>query len=96
MDAVAEQKVADLHRALIDEQDDARRARIHLELAGMSLREGKPEQAVRHFREAHEFEPTLSGARSGLDHARRGLRPVAPGRRGVVQALLDRFRRGGR
>jgi hypothetical protein len=66
MDGMPEARIAQLHVALLDEADDAVRARLHLELARLNLRQAHLEGAARHFREALAYEPTLAAARSGL------------------------------
>ncbi len=93
MDATAD-RIAALHFALVDERDDRRRARIHLELAGLCVSAGHLEHAARHFREALLFEPTLHAAREGLanlaERSRSGDPSKAPSR---VGGLLGRLRR---
>jgi hypothetical protein len=61
-----ETRIAEIHVALIDEADDAARARLHLELARLHLRQAHLEGAARHFREALAYEPSLAAARSEL------------------------------
>lgn len=95
MDAAPLDRVAELHLRLIDEQDDRTRARMHLELASLAVRDGKLEQAARHFREALVFDQTLERARVGLEELGElsALRPAFDRKRGKIRALLERFRR---
>ncbi len=87
-------RVAELHLKLIDEQDRGRRASMHLELASLALRDGNLEQAARHFREALWLEPTLERARVGLKElGERSTTHKAEGRRGIVRGIVDRLRR---
>lgn len=87
-------RVAELHLSLIEERDDRARARIHLELATLAVREGKLEQAARHFREALLFDRSLERARVGLEELGElsSLRPALDRRRSMVRSLLERFR----
>ncbi|MDP2309148.1 MAG: hypothetical protein Q8P18_24205 [Pseudomonadota bacterium] len=87
-------RVAELHLQLIDEQDRARRASMHLELASLALREGNLDQATRHFREALLLDDKLDRARIGLrELGERSTIHVSAGRRGMMRSLLERFRR---
>jgi Tfp pilus assembly protein PilF len=87
-------RVAELHLRLVDEQDKGRRAAIHLELASLAVRDGNLEQAARHFREALWHEPNLERARIGLrELGERSAVRVGAGRKGVVNAILDKLRR---
>lgn len=88
-------RVAELHLRLVEEQDDRSRARMHLELATLAVREGKIEQAARHFREALLFDHSLERARVGLEELGElsALRPALDRRRGLVRAMLDKLRR---
>jgi hypothetical protein len=93
VDATAD-RIAALHYALVDERDDRRRARIHLELAGLCVAAGNLEHAARHFREALLFEPTLHAAREGLanvaERSRTGSATRPPSR---ARGLFERLRR---
>jgi len=59
-------RVAELHRLLVDEQDEARRAEAHMELGRIALDQRRPDLAIRHFREALLLEPGLERARQAL------------------------------
>ena len=85
----AETRIAELHRCLVEETDDAARARMHLELGAIAARAGKLDVAARHFREALAFEPGLAAARAGLAHL--GTRPEGERRRDVVRRALGRW-----
>ena len=61
------ERIAELHRALVEEPGDSARARMHLELARLYVREARFDAAARHFREALAFEPSLLAARHGLN-----------------------------
>lgn len=95
MEAAPLDRVAELHLRLIEEQDDRARAGMHLELATLAVRDGKLEQAARHFREALLFDKTLDRARLGLEELGElsVLRPGFDRKRSKIRALLDRFRR---
>lgn len=87
-------RVASLHQQLLDTPGDAARARVHLELGRIALRDGRLEVAVRHFKEALVFDRRLDQARQLLGDLGEGSRIVnGPGRRGVVRNILSRFRR---
>jgi hypothetical protein len=90
---LGQDRVAELHLRLIDEQDRGRRASIHLELASLALRDGNLEQGARHFREALWLEPTLERARVGLrELGERSTLSKGEGRKGLVRALVGRLR----
>lgn len=84
-----------LQSVLMDEADLRLRARAHLELARLSLAEGKVEGSVRHLREALMLDVRLDAARQMLQDLGEASRVAeAPGdRRGAVRALLSRLRR---
>ena len=85
----AEARIAELHRRLVEETDDAARARMHLELGAIAARAGKLDAAARHFREALAFEPGLAAARSGLAHL--SGRPEGERKRDVLRKALGRW-----
>lgn len=62
----AQIRVVALHRRLIEVEDRAERARIHLELGRLMVTEGNLQRASRHFREALWFEPRLEDAETAL------------------------------
>jgi len=84
-----------LQRVLMDETDLRLRARAHLELARLSLADGKVEGSVRHLREALMLDRRLDAARQMLQELGEASRVVeAPGdRKSAVRALLSRVRR---
>lgn len=84
-----------LQRVLMDEADLRLRARAHLELARLSLAEGKVEGSVRHLREALMLDRRLDAARQMLQELGEASRVAeAPEeRRSAVRALLNRVRR---
>jgi hypothetical protein len=87
-------RVGELHVRLIDERDDRNRASMHLELATLALKDGKLDQAARHFREALVFDATLDRARRGLEDLGDLSRGRGDeGRRGFFRGLIDRLRR---
>ncbi len=59
-------RVAELHRLLVEEQDEGRRAEVHLELGRIALEQRRPDLAIRHFREALLLQPGLERARQAL------------------------------
>jgi hypothetical protein len=85
------ERIAALHVELVTEQDDHRRARLHLELAGLCVAAGHLEHAARHFREALLFEPSLQAARTGLEGLAARARPERPPR-ARMRDLLGRVR----
>ena len=85
-------RVSQLHLLLIDELDDLRRARFHLELAVIAVRDGQLDSAACHFREALHFDHTLELARKGL-HELGELVREAPERCGFFGALINRLKR---
>lgn len=62
-------RVAELHKLLVEELDEGKRAEAHLELGRIALEQRRPDLAIRHFREALLLEP-------GLDRARKALRAL--------------------
>lgn len=90
-------RVSELHLHLVEETDDLSRARMHLELATLAVRDGKLDSATRHFREALLFDATLERARLGLEELgdlARSRPRIAP--RGLLRGLLHRLRGGPR
>lgn len=85
-----EERVADLQRALLDAEDPARRAQIHLELGGLAVRDGRLDAAARHFREALVHDPRSQAARRWLTELGAERRPE---RTGPLRALLSRISR---
>lgn len=59
-------RVAQLHRLLVEEQDEGRRAEAHLELGRIAMEQRRPDLAIRHFREALLLQPGLERARQAL------------------------------
>lgn len=92
-------RVAELHRLLVEEPDEGRRAEAHMELGRIALEQRRPDLAIRHFREALLLEPGLERAREALralgeysqvgdpSHAGRGR-----GRR-AIRKLFGRLKR---
>lgn len=87
--------VARLQARLLETPGDAARARIHLELGRIALRDGRLEVAVRHFKEALVLDRRLESARQLLVDLGEGSRIAAArgDRRKAVRGLLSRFRR---
>ncbi len=84
-----------LHRVLLETVDRGERARAHLELAILALRQGRREAAVRHLREALALDTRLERARAllaELGETSRVLQPPAR-RRGRLGRVLRRFAR---
>jgi tetratricopeptide (TPR) repeat protein len=92
-------RVAELHRLLVEEQDEARRAEAHLELGRIALEQRRPDLAIRHFREALLLEPGLERAKQALralgELSRiRSIAPDDPGRgRRAIRRLFGRLRK---
>jgi Tfp pilus assembly protein PilF len=82
-----DEKTAELHRCLIDETDNQKRAKIHLELGELALKEGRIPQATRHFKEAICMDGQLDAAKLAL--ARLGDW-VNPPKRGLLGFLMGR------
>ena len=59
-------RVAELHRLLVEEQDERQRAEAHLELGRIAIDQRRPDLAIRHFREALLLHPGLDRARDAL------------------------------
>ena len=59
-------RVAELHRLLVEEPDEHRRADAHVELGRIALDRRRPDLAIRHFREALLLEPGLERAKDAL------------------------------
>jgi hypothetical protein len=85
----AEARIAELHRRLVEETDDAARARMHLELGAIAARAARLDAATRHFREALAFEPGLIAARTGL--AQLGVRQEGERKRDVLRRAWGRW-----
>ena len=85
-----EPRIAELHRRLVEETDDALRARMHLELGAIAVRQGDLDAGRRHFREALAFEPGLSAARAELARLT-GAHPEGTRRRNVLRRALGRL-----
>lgn len=85
-------QVASLHRDLMDTLDPTQRARVHVELGTIALKDGRLDAAARHFREALVLDPRSQAARRWLDQlaAERAPAPREKGLRG----LLSRFKGG--
>ena len=62
----ASDRVEHLHFILLENEDEAARARAHLELSLIALRERRSEAAVRHLKEALALDAHLSQARQIL------------------------------
>lgn len=82
-------RALELHRELMENADPALRARVHLELGTICLREGRLEAAVRHFREALTLDPRLDAARRRLAELGRHESAVPP----RVRSFLSRLGR---
>ncbi|MFZ5478221.1 MAG: tetratricopeptide repeat protein [Myxococcota bacterium] len=88
---IADPRVVELHQRLVEERDDRERARMHVELGQLAVKEGRLEQAARHFREALIFDRHSAPARHSLSELD-GVGAVAH-RRGFFGALIDRLKR---
>jgi tetratricopeptide (TPR) repeat protein len=78
-------RVAELHRVLVEELDEAVRAEAHLELGRIALDQRRPDMAIRHFREALLLDP-------GLDKARKALRALGEYSRVRDSSVAERGR----
>ncbi|MCB9795719.1 MAG: hypothetical protein H6741_23745 [Alphaproteobacteria bacterium] len=91
--------VPELQQVLLEEEDEARRARAHLELSWIAVREGRREAAIRHLREAVALDRHLLQARQRLrelgvsPEALRATRPAGKGPLGRLKGLFGRERR---
>lgn len=83
-------RALELHRELMEQTDPAHRARVHLELGTIALREGRMDSAVRHFREALTLDPRLDAARRRLAEIGQRESPVPPRVRGLLSRLTRR------
>jgi len=89
------ERSATLQARLLETPGDTARARIHLELGRIALRDGRLEVAVRHFKEALVLDRRLDAARQMLLDLGEGSR-IAAGRgdrRKAMRGILARFRR---
>lgn len=86
---------ADLQRALMEQPDPSERARIHVELARLSLSEGRMDSSVRHLREALVLDRRMESARRLLADLGEGSRfeTAETSGRSAVSNLLRRWRR---
>lgn len=87
-------RTAELHRLLLETEDDQLRARAHLELAGIAMQKRRMDIAIRHLREALLLDPRLETARNALRSM--GSAPPSedatrPGRRARLKAALSRW-----
>ena len=89
-------RAASLQAELLEVVDEPRRARIHLELGRLALRDGRLEVAVRHLREALLLDGRMESARQLLADLGEGSRIVkrSRGRRAAMRGLLGRVRKG--
>ena len=62
----ASERVAELHRLLLETEDGQKRAQAHLELGRLALRDRRVDIAIRHLREALWLDPKLETARQML------------------------------
>lgn len=60
------ERVAALHRLLVETEDDLLRAEAHVELAQIALEKRRVDLAIRHFREAVLLDPSRDSARKWL------------------------------
>ena len=90
MTAHEDGRVATLHARLMESTDSTERARIHLELGRIALRDGRLDVAVRHFKEALLLDARLEAARQILADLGEGSRlsTHTGGRRAAVRQLL--------
>ena len=92
-------RVAELHRLLVEEQDERQRAEAHMELGRIAVEQRRPDMAIRHFREALLLQPGLERARQALrtlgEYSRvRGSSMAEKGRgRRAIRKLFSRLRR---
>ncbi len=97
-DQNTEARVAALHRALLETQDDAQRAEAHLSLGRIALSQRRVDLAIRHFREALLLRPDMDRARQALaalgefSRVQSRQSPIGQGRSRIRQ-ILARFKR---
>jgi hypothetical protein len=87
---IADPRVVELHQRLVEERDDRERARMHVELGQLAVKEGRLEQAARHFREALVFDRQCAPARNSLTQLD-GVGAIAH-RKSIFGALIDRLK----
>ncbi len=89
-------RVDALQRQLMEDEDPARRARAHMELARIALTHSERDKASQHLREALELDPRLRRARERLHEVEELSHAVVDGvrsRRKKVVGLLRKLRR---
>jgi hypothetical protein len=87
------ERVAALHRLLVETEDDQRRAAAHLDLGRIALDRRRVDLAVRHFREALLLEPDLEAASAALRALGENVVAARPAHKGPVQRVAGRLRR---
>lgn len=76
-----------LQRELMEHADPAHRARVHVELGVLALRERKAAAAVRHFREALELDPRSHDAARRLAELVEREAPAEGRLRGLLRRM---------
>jgi len=89
-------RVTELQHRLLDEVDPKARARIHLELARRSVRDGQLGPAVRHLRETLRFDASSASARQLLEDLDQPVkeRPEVTGFKRRLRGLVRAVRGG--
>jgi tetratricopeptide (TPR) repeat protein len=97
MNPESQDRIAKLHRLLIEEADPRDRAEIHVALGKIAVDEGKLSLAIRHYREALLQDPSAHTARDALRSlGEASLAAVQDsGERGrkTIRRVLERFAR---
>lgn len=83
-------RAIELQRELMEHTDPAHRARVHVELGVLALRERKPATAVRHFREALKLDPRSQDAARRLADLVEREAPAEGRLRGLLRRISRR------
>jgi len=90
-------RVAELHRVLVEQADPLERAHAHVELGQINLDEGKGTLAIRHYREALKLDPSMHTAREALrslgDASVAAVSQGSERGRRTLRRVLERFNR---
>ncbi len=88
----ADERIAELHRILVEASDLTVRARAHVELGRHALAHRRVDLAIRHFREALLLDGRLESARHALHELGEESCMEAPstGKRAALRRVLRR------
>lgn len=88
-----EERLAELHRLLVEAADPSVRARAHVELGRHALGSRRVDLAIRHFREALVLDRHLDIARQALHSLgeESQVRETSGGRRTALRGMLRRM-----